>query len=336
MIDLHVHLRDWNQSGEETIYHGLKTALSAGFDCVADMPNTDPPVTGGASARKRLELAEEAMKRIGGRLDYRLYLGLTPDPGQIEEVCRVCREFPDRIIGLKLFASQSTGNMGIVDFQTQRMVYQTLSDCGYHGLLAVHCEKEGLFEKGSSHSLCRVAASEEASVKDQIEHARAAGFGGALHICHVSTKGAVELVRRAKGQEMEISAGATGHHSLYNMDHVPYFKMNPPLRSEGDRKAIIRGLVDGDIDWVESDSAPHSKARILAGASGIPGWGNSLRLFSLLRSLVSREKLFGLFQGNAAGKLGISGCDDSLFSRIYETEDLEPLACRVEAEYPLS
>lgn len=332
MIDAHVHLRDWNQRGEETLTHGFESASMAGFDTVFDMPNTSPAILTEELLLKRVADARSADKSMR----YRVYLGLTSDPDQISLACDLSRKYPEHVAGLKMFASQSTGNMGIVTEEEQRLVYSVLRRNAYRGVLAVHCEKESLFCSSPDHSLARPAESEAASVADQIEFSSRANFLGRLHICHISCAESIELVRKAKQQGLRITCGATGHHSLFNSDQRPYLKMNPPLRSEEDRKAVFDALVDGTVDWVESDHAPHSQARIDEGACGIPGFANSLLLFERLRPIVSRHRLFSLFQGNAEVAFDLGEVSTVLFDRMYDNTDLGHLADKIGKRYPLT
>lgn len=307
MIDPHVHFRDFDEKRKETILHGMKTGLEAGFNIFLDMPNTKPPLTSRESVMRRLKEGDRAVEALTSEygdagLHYCVYLGLTADEEQIAEMTALHGELFPRVCGLKLFASQSTGNMGIVKKDEQRRIYTLLSSLGYRGVLAVHSEKESLFHPEESlHSASRPAEAEVESVSDQIENALASGFRGNLHIAHISTKGALEKVREAKKDGMRITCGATPHHSLLTLRNEGiYTKMNPPLRDRKDRDAVLEGLFDGIVDWAESDHAPHTEADKQSGASGIPGFEGMLRLIRFLRSEGMNEKrLNELFADNA-------------------------------------
>lgn len=312
MTDPHVHLRDWNQTSKETVEHGLLVACECGFDHVFDMPNTNPAITSREAAEKRLELGEKAQNALmqkGQEIHYHIYCGLTPDKGQIREMVNTYNDLFPRVCGLKLFASQSTGNMGIIGKQNQQIIYDTLVQLGYRGVLAVHCEKEELFDRTAScHSLVRPAISEEMSVRDQIACAESAGFQGTLHIAHVSTKGALDAIREARCRGLiRITCGATPHHILLNrMNESVFAKMNPPLREESDRKAIFDGLFDGTINWIESDHAPHTLRDKEGGASGIPGFEGMLLTIRELRKVgMTEQRLNGLLCTNALEAFGI-------------------------------
>ena len=307
MIDPHVHFRDFSQKDKETILHGMKTGLEAGFNIFLDMPNTNPPLTHRDTVLMRLEEGAKAIEAIQGEygdadLHYSVYLGLTDDERQIDEMVSLQRELFPSVCGLKLFASQSTGNMGIVEKENQERIYALLSSLGYDGVVAVHSEKESLFNRDEAeHSRVRCPESETASVSDQIELALKTGFRGNLHIAHISTKGALRLVREAKKDGIRITCGATPHHSLLTVKNEGVFtKMNPPLRDSVNRDAVLEGLFDGTVDWAESDHAPHTLSDKIGGASGIPGIEGMLRMIRFLRSEgMTEERLNGLFRENA-------------------------------------
>ncbi len=289
MIDAHVHLRDWGHSEKETLAHGLSVALSCGVDEVFDMPNTLPPLTDRVSIEKRIADA----KRCGLPVRYHLYAGVTADRRQIEEVVTLTREYPGEVIGLKMFAGHSTGHMGLIEGETQKEVYRTLASLGYEGVVALHCEKESLLcpeltdlSDFSTHSLARPLEAEAASVADQIRYSEEEGFAGHLHICHLSSVSALELVEEAKKRGRRISCASTPHHLLLNSEDASnralYAKMNPPLRNEDERAALFEALLAGRIDWVETDHAPHTLEDKEGGASGIPGFSGLLLLVKRL------------------------------------------------------
>ncbi|MFP4010982.1 MAG: dihydroorotase [Spirochaetaceae bacterium] len=311
MIDPHVHLRDWGQAAAETLRHGLSVAHDAGLDAVFDMPNTDPPVIDSESAGRRLEQAERVIDRLGGGIRYGLFLGATPQPEQLEEMVELYHgeRFgkngrPVGIVGLKLYAGPSTGNLAASTREQQQRVYDTLAGLGYAGVLCVHCEKESAFLRRSDGSLdwdplrprtyawARPPAAELESVRDQLAAASRAGFGGTLHIAHVSVPGVVNLLEEARGEAtFRISCEVTPHHVLFNEEHLErpeglLLKSNPPLRPESMRAELYRQLRTGRIDFVASDHAPHTLEDKERGyASGIPGLG----IFPTLRDRLARD-----------------------------------------------
>jgi dihydroorotase len=307
MIDPHAHLRDWNQAGKETLRHGLSVAWRAGLDGIFEMPNTDPPLTTREAILRRIEDADSAARGLGIRIFHGLYAGITAVPRQVEEMVRCWRELFPRVVGLKMFAGHSTGNMGIVDPREQALVYRTLAALGFTGVLAVHCEKESLLRpedwnpsRPVSHARARPPAAEVASVDEQMTHARKTGFSGTLHICHVSTPWSLDVLRGAHARvsaagtppppepHLRLTCGLTPHHALLDASLMEesdgiLLKVNPPLRPLPMPSLMLRRLFDGDVDWIETDHAPHTRSDKTDGfASGIPGFPFYPRFVKLL------------------------------------------------------
>lgn len=304
MIDPHVHLRDWNQAEKETVSHGLSVAKECGFTHVFDMPNTDPPLTNREIILKRFELA----KGIEG-IEYHIWAGLTSNESQIKEIVEVYNELHPKVVGLKMFLGQSTGNMGIITYEEQLRVIEILTKLNYEGTIAVHAEKESLMHPEKyidghfeTHSLARPQEAEIESVRDILNIQRVTGFKGNIHIAHISTIGAIELVKSAKLTQ-RVTMGVTAHHALFTIDdakdHDRYLKTNPPLRDEKNRKAVFESLLDGTADWIESDHAPHTLQQKEAGASGIRGFNNILILIDALKKAgISESRLRDLTYNN--------------------------------------
>ena len=340
MIDVHVHLRDGKQAAKETIAHGLRVGALCGIKAFFDMPNTDPPLTSQEPLLARIAYGRKVARMIGKDLFYGVYGGVTADADLVTGLAQLYR-VNRNLVGMKMFAGHSTGNMGLTAIDAQLQVYRTLASCGYEGLLAVHCEKESLLRpdlwnpaKPESHTLARPAQAEVASVADQITFARESGFAGTLHICHISTAGAIDLVARARATGMRITCGATAHHALLDdsVATVPgnLMKMNPPLRSASDRRAIFDALLDGSVDWIESDHAPHTLADKEAGASGIPGFAGTLLLIrELRRSGVTENRLRSLCGARANEVYGLD-----LPITILGDEQIERQLVPVRSSYP--
>jgi len=217
-IDPHVHCRDGKQSYKETIAHVFAVADAQGVQKIFDMPNTDPPITAEKDIDERLKLVPS--ERIN---DYYVWIGVTSDAGQLEGAVK-CYENRKNVIGLKMFAGKSVGDLTVLEKEDQKKVYKTLANLGYKGVIAVHCEKESLI-KGEiwdpknplTHSKSRPKRAEIKSVKDQIELAKKAGFLGTLHICHITCPESVELVDLAR-KEISVTCGVTPHHALWDVD----------------------------------------------------------------------------------------------------------------------
>ena len=262
-IDPHVHCRDGRQSYKETIGHALAVAKQQGIQKIFDMPNTDPPILGRRDVEKRLRLVPRQYEG-----NYYLYLGLTANFEQIKEAVYCYRHYR-QVVGFKLYAGKSVGSLAVSDPNKQKKIYKILAKLNYQGVLAVHCEKESYLKPNLwqpanpiSHSFARPKKAETASVRDQVHFAYEAGFSGILHIVHVSVPESVALVAVAR-KKMRITCGITPHHLLWDsrrlnrLDGLIY-KMNPPLRPQKDVQRMRQLLKTGQIDWIETDHAPHA------------------------------------------------------------------------------
>ena len=305
-IDPHVHCRDWNEAYKATLRSVTDLAKGQGVCAIFDMPNTDPPITSRELVEKRIETARQE----GCLKGYYLYIGVTADPDQVREAVEVA-EGNSRVVGLKMFACRSVGELSVIDERAQFSIFKELADARFDGVFAVHCEKENLFRMDlwdfnnpRSWNLARPPEAEVGSIRDQIKFAKEAHFKGILHICHVSTPETVRVIRRET--ELKITCGATPHHLRYStLDMVGedslMYKVNPPLR---DRQAMLllrECLREGKIDWVETDHAPHTHVEKKAPPfpSGIQSLNDYASfLDSLIEDGVTREQVSELTYGN--------------------------------------
>ena len=290
-IDPHVHCRDGNESYKETIAHALSVAERAGFTAIFDMPNTDPPIISRQQAAERIKLSKKANSPVL----YGLHMALTADADQVRQAVDAYDEFPE-VVGFKLYAGHSVGNIGITSLEQQRHIYQTLVMCGYRGVIAVHCEKDDMInrelwdpENPVTHANSRPPEAEIAAVKDQVQLAIDYGFRGTLHIVHISVPEAVDLVDEAR-RKIRVTCGATPHHLLLDTGRLQMpdgllYKMNPPLRPEGMPGKLFSYLKHGKIDWIETDHAPHTMKEKTAAPfmSGMPSLHYYPRFVNWLR-----------------------------------------------------
>lgn len=357
MIDPHVHMRDWNQEAKETVYHGMQQAAAVGIRALFDMPNTDPPLTLRSVLEARLALGAKVVSRIreemGIDMYYGVYGGLTANKEQLRQMVRAWRELFPRVVGLKLFAGHSTGAMGLTAVEERKCVYAVLSEEGYSGVLAVHCEREDLLRPElwdsrhpESHSKARPPEAEVESVEEQILFAREAGFQGTLHICHISLPESLACIEAYRSQvPFRITCGITPHHLLLSQEvsgqEGNKLKMNPPLRSAAAQQALFQAVLEGRIDWLESDHAPHTFADKLAGASGIPGFsGNVIAAQALSKAGMSDDALALLLGGRAVSVFGLEqeldGVDVSAFLKLVHNDELlQEKLLQLSREYPL-
>ncbi len=316
VIDPHVHLRDFNETEKETVKHGLEVARDSGVSAVFDMPNTNPPITHRSNVTDRLALAKNANVK---KVFYGLYLGLTSNPEQIKEAVSLYREFFPQIVGMKLYAGHSVGNLGVIDLFNQHIVYKTLAKEGFDGVLTVHAEKESELQKvwnpklPISHCLARPEKAEVESVKDQLYLSELTGFKGKLHIAHISSPKAVQLVNEAQAKGRDISSGVCPHHLIYDWNKMfdengVIWKMNPPLRAPGDPQIMLQYLREGKIDWLETDHAPHTlkqktSSPFSSGITGLQHW--QLFIKYLTENEFSEQRIEEVTFTKAANRFGI-------------------------------
>ena len=263
-IDPHAHCRDWGQSHKETFRTAGEAALNGGITQLHDMPNTDPPVLWREDAERRIADAAKA----GIKPSYRIYMGVSADARQLEEAAGFSKACPE-VAGLKLYAGESFGDLGVTEPGQQSEVYKTLAGLRYRGVLMVHCEKASLFandrwtaERPETWSEARPPQAETEAVRDQLRFALNAGFQGRLQICHATLPEAVSLISNAPGT-LKAGCGATPHHLILDSEMMAgragglLLKINPPLRGPDDAAGLRSLLTSGRISWLETDHAPH-------------------------------------------------------------------------------
>ncbi len=256
-VDVHVHLRDPGAPDSETLESGLEAAAAGGIHHVFCMANTDPVNDG---PELTADLVARARKLSP--------LALHP----VAAVTRGLRgsELTD-FAALKSAGALALSNDGlpVEDVPTLRRALERANAAGLR--ILVHAEDRGLAADGAvdARAASRLRAKGIPVAAEDVGTARDVGTaveaGLPLHVCHVSTVGAVEIVRRARRDGLPVTAEATPHHLLLTYDEIPEgdtdFKMNPPLRSRADVAAVLDGLLDGTITAIATDHAPHSPKR---------------------------------------------------------------------------
>lgn len=254
-VDLHVHLREPGGEKKETIETGTKAAARGGFTTVAAMPNTRP-------VPDSKEQLDKLQKRIEETAAVRVlpYASIT-----IRELGKELTDFAAlKEAGAFAFTDDGVG------IQEAGMMLKAMKQAAALDMAIVaHCEDNTLINKGSLHEGKK---SEELglngipSVCEAVHIARDVLLAEAAdchyHVCHISTKESVRAVRDAKRNGIKVTAEVTPHHLLLTEEDIPgndaNFKMNPPLRSREDYQALIEGLLDGTIDFIATDHAPHT------------------------------------------------------------------------------
>jgi dihydroorotase len=254
LIDMHVHMRDFEESHKEDFLTGSRAAVAGGVTSFVDMPNSKPPVVDSAVLNKRLETARKSIA------DYGIAFGVTGD--NVEKAAN------SKAITCKVYMD---GALGEIDNQT---LERALLECRR---VAVHAEDAALFQGEK-----RPAEAEESAVMRVC--AMAAKLGKSVHICHVSSGKSLKFLNSYTTCEV------TPHHLLLNeedlKEHEGVAKVNPPLRTLKDNKALLLGLKTGRISAIASDHAPHSareKYRSFDEApAGIPNLDSMLKLLLTL------------------------------------------------------
>ena len=253
-VDVHVHLREPGFSYKETILTGTLAAAHGGFAHVAAMPNLDPvPDCAAALAVQRAIIEKDALVHVHpygavsvGEKGERLadLEGLAP--------------------GVIAFSDDGRG------VQSESLMREAMIQCRRLGkILAAHCEDNSLLHGGYIHDGAYARAHGHRGICSESEWGPIARdlklaeqTGCAYHVCHVSTKESVALIRAAKRRGVDVTCETAPHYLTFTDEDLQEdgrFKMNPPLRAREDRDALIEGLLDGTIDMLVTDHAPHSR-----------------------------------------------------------------------------
>ena len=268
--DIHVHFREPGQTWKETIRTGSLAAARGGYTLVCAMPNLDPV----PDCPEHLAVEQAAIDK-DAVIEVLPYCSITKG--------RKGRELVDfRALKGRCVAFSDDGS-GVQDQEMMRKAMQEAAKEGV--ILAAHCEDNTLLHGGYIHEGRYSAAHGHKGICSQSEWGQierdlelCEQTGCRYHVCHISTRESVELIREAKARGVRVTCETAPHYLVLCEDDLQEdgrFKMNPPLRSAEDREALIQGLLDGTIDAIATDHAPHSaeeKSRGLQGsAMGIVG-----------------------------------------------------------------
>lgn len=275
LVDMHVHLRDPGLTYKEDVYSGCRAAAAGGVTSLLAMPNTKPAMDTPETVRLLLERAKTA--------DAAVYTAacITKD---------LKGETLADLAGLREAGAIALSDDGRPVVNTRCLLEALEQAPGLGMVVTAHCEdlylaSGGLMHEGAVSRKLGVpgipAAAEDCGTAREI--AAAASIGASIHICHVSTKGSVELIRDAKARGVKVTAETCPHYLLLTDGALESrdadYRMNPPLREEKDRLALIQGLKDGTLDAIATDHAPHSpeeKSDFLKAPNGSIGMETSL------------------------------------------------------------
>ena len=256
LVDLHTHLREPGREDAETVLTGTQSAARGGFTCVHAMANTSPVADTAGVVEQVWRLGRE-----GGFCDVQPVGAVTV--GLKGERLAELGAMADSAAGVRVF---SDDGICVSDAVLMRRALEYVK--AFDGVVAQHAQEPRLTEgaqmnegalSGELGLVGWPAVAEEAIIARDVllaEH-----VGSRLHVCHLSTRGSVEIVRWAKSRGIDVTAEVTPHHLLLTDDLVrsydPIYKVNPPLRTADDVAAVREGLADGTIDIVATDHAPH-------------------------------------------------------------------------------
>ena len=324
--DVHVHFREPGFSYKETVATGSRAAAAGGYTAVCTMPNLNPVPDSVEHLRAQTAIIEQ-----DAVIHVYPYASITV--GQAGETLSDMEGMADACI------AYSDDGRGVQSDDMMRAAMLRAKALGK--MIVAHCEVNDLLRGGYIHDGAYARAHGHRGICSESEYAQIARdiglvreIGCAYHVCHISTKESVDLIRRAKAEGLDVTC-ETGPHYLVLDDgdlcEDGRFKMNPPLRSPEDREALIEGLLDGTVDMIATDHAPHSaeeKSRGLEkSAFGIVGLETAFPVmytYMVRAGILSMDKLVEVMCDNPRKRFGIPlGCDFSVWD-LDESYTVDP------------
>lgn len=322
-VDVHVHFREPGFFYKESILTGSQAAARAGYSCVMPMPNLNPVPDSKEHLKEELDIiARDAVINVipyGAITVGEKGRELADLEGMAPDVCA----FSDDGVGLN---------------DPELMREAMLRAKKLNKLVVAHCEDMELRAGGYIHDgeyarlnghkgIC--SESEWKPIERDLKLAEETGAG--YHVCHISTKESVQVIREAKARGVNVTCETAPHYLVLNdmcLEEDGRFKMNPPIRSEEDRLALIEGLKDGTIDCIATDHAPHSaeeKARGLRdSAMGIVGLETAfpvLYSYLVMKGIIDLDKLVELISINPRKRFGLEPLEEVKDFAVWELED---------------
>ncbi|SHI74940.1 dihydroorotase [Lutispora thermophila] len=306
-VDVHVHLREPGFSYKETIKNGTLAAAHGGFTSVCTMPNVNPV----PDSIEHLNIQKEIIDR-DAVINVYPYGAITVNEGGI--VLADMDGLSDKVIGF------SDDGKGIQDEEIMLAAMKKAKTLGK--IIAAHCEDNSLLNGGYIHQGVYASLYNHRGIPSESEWRHierdlrlAEQTGCAYHVCHVSCKESVSLIRNAKMRGVDVTCETAPHYLLLNdmqLKDDGRFKMNPPIRSEADRQALIEGICDNTIDMIATDHAPHSVQEKSGGLreslNGITGLETAFPVLYtglVCKGIIPLEKLIDLMYRNPSRRFGI-------------------------------
>lgn len=272
-VDLHVHFREPGFKHKEDFSTGSLSALYGGITCVADMPNTDPPTLDRLSLKEKILLAGKK-----SFVDFLIYVGITDgNLDRLDELSSIARIF-------KIYLGETTGNLC---FRAESL--ERLREMEGKKLLVFHAEDRSCLEDRSSiardlkgYARSRPKVCEALAIRKILE-----SLGRSKHRLHISHISSLLGLRELEHREDNVTVGVTPHHLFFNViddyDKGTFIKVNPPIRGRIDQEGLMESLINGDIDILESDHAPHAMEEKLTDFESAPcGIPNVETMYPLL------------------------------------------------------
>lgn len=324
--DVHVHFREPGFSYKETIRTGSLAAARGGYTDVCTMPNLNPVPDSVENIKKQIEIIEkDAAVRVHP------YAAITV--GEKGEMLTDMKALSPYCIA---FSDDGKG------VQSEDMMREAMIKAKALGkIIAAHCEDNSLLCGGYIHKgeyarlhghkgIC--AESEWKPIERDLRLAKETGCK--YHVCHISCKESVELIRKAKAEGVDVTCETAPHYLIFNdmdLKESGNFKMNPPIRSEEDRQALIQGLQDGTIDMIATDHAPHGseeKSRGLQNSlMGIVGLETAFPVmytYLVKKGIITLEKLIELMATNPRRRFGLQSTDDICVYDLQSEYKIDP------------
>lgn len=326
LCDVHVHFREPGFSYKETIASGSAAAAHGGYTAVCTMPNLDPV----PDSAEHLQVQLDAIKR-GAAIKVLPYGAITV--GEKGEKLADMEAMSDKVCA---FSDDGKG------VQNDEMMREAMAKAKRLGkIIAAHCEDNSLLFGGYIHDgeYARMHGHRgisSASEYKQIERdlRLAAETGCAYHVCHISTKESVELIRQAKAHGVNVTCETAPHYLVLcdeDMQEDGRFKMNPPLRSREDKEALIEGIKDGTIDMIATDHAPHSAEekgrgleKSLMGIVGLETAFPVLYTELVTKNIITLDRLVELMSFKPKERFGIDTNNDFAVFDISEAYKIDP------------
>lgn len=326
LCDVHVHFREPGFSYKETIASGSAAAAHGGYTAVCTMPNLDPV----PDSAEHLQVQLDAIKR-GAAIKVLPYGAITV--GEKGERLADMEAISDKVCA---FSDDGKG------VQNDEMMREAMTAAKRLGrIIAAHCEDNSLLFGGYIHDgeYARMhghrgisSASEYRQIERDLRLAEETGC--AYHVCHISTKESVELIRQAKAHGVNVTCETAPHYLVLcdeDMQEDGRFKMNPPLRSREDKKALIEGIKDGTIDMIATDHAPHSAEekgrgleKSLMGVVGLETAFPVLYTELVMKNIITLDKLVELMSFKPKDRFGIDTNNDFAVFDISEAYKIDP------------